>query len=303
MMKLYYTCLFVALATVTTLWSAQESIASSSSPSNAQFKIDLNELLKRGRSLSRSDSAISPRCEEEERARSASPSVTRSESPSVKRARSGSSSTPRLDKDIEKIFRKVDELIVDIKHGEDIEENKRMIAHALALLLKPFWKKGKNGSAKDIDNYLHLLQSPCIKLADFTEQEDSMSLVTSEQVKDKVRMLLNSVPYSNTGTTFILEASKKPNASLICLENLLTLGADPNSRDKFGLTPLHYLAKALPQDKPNKETAKDVVDLLMSRGGEINALDEQNKTPLAWAKQLQAENVIEALTQTGKCEG
>lgn len=64
-----------------------------------------------------------------------------------------------------------------------------------------------------------------------------------------------------------------PHQPLLCLEALLNHKANPNASDGDGWTPLHYAARfCQPPD--------EAIELLVSRGADVNRRDSSRKTPL-----------------------
>lgn len=63
-----------------------------------------------------------------------------------------------------------------------------------------------------------------------------------------------------------------------------------NARDGGGRTPLHWAAQS---------NAKDIVELLLSRGADVNSKDKANRTPLHYAAELNAKDVVKLLLARG----
>ena len=80
-----------------------------------------------------------------------------------------------------------------------------------------------------------------------------------------------------------------PNAHRVC-RLLVERGADINSKDDKGFTPLHWSAKT---------GGKDVVQFLISRGAEINAVDNSGTTALQMAKDQGHKDVVNVLLANG----
>ena len=73
-----------------------------------------------------------------------------------------------------------------------------------------------------------------------------------------------------------------------CVRFLLARGADPNGRDLFGMTAMHY---AVQGNEP-------LTSLLIDHGGNIRVKDFQfDATPLGWARYGQHEAIVELLQQ------
>lgn len=98
---------------------------------------------------------------------------------------------------------------------------------------------------------------------------------------------------------------------------LISKGAEINSRDKFGLTPLHAaaggcyskdydmnvtlaaMAAGMSFDENMAKNFKDISELLISKGADVNAKGKDGYTPLHWAAQFGREGVAELLVSKG----
>lgn len=80
--------------------------------------------------------------------------------------------------------------------------------------------------------------------------------------------------------------------SLLTVGRLLDMGADPHLRDPHGMTALHFAAR---------EGDDGVVEMLLGAGAKIDAIDEQNRTPLwyACANNLPDSAIVEILLNAG----
>ncbi len=93
----------------------------------------------------------------------------------------------------------------------------------------------------------------------------------------------------------LFEAVKKGDKAEV--EALLAKGADVNAKDRHGKTPLHQLAEHPGDDALFIETiraqgldpspflwkGKEIAELLLTKGADVNAKDKDGNTPLHWA--------------------
>ena len=82
---------------------------------------------------------------------------------------------------------------------------------------------------------------------------------------------------------------------LTVIKFLLEHGADVHLKDKYGLTCLHYAVT----DVPDGLIACDVLKCLLENGADINALTDNNRTPLMLASGSGAVNVVKFLLKHG----
>ena len=86
----------------------------------------------------------------------------------------------------------------------------------------------------------------------------------------------------------LLEAAR--NGDLIKVRIALENGANPNTRDYRGLTPLHYAAK---------EGDVETVKILLERGANPNVKDNDGWTPLHYAAYEGHVDVVKILLERG----
>ncbi len=82
-----------------------------------------------------------------------------------------------------------------------------------------------------------------------------------------------------TGDTPLLDACSGANLKLV--RQLLEAGADATAVDKQGNNGLHHLADRLIYSKPKEADARQLVELLVSKGVDVNAKNENGKAPIA----------------------
>ncbi|QOJ78899.1 ankyrin repeat domain-containing protein [Infirmifilum lucidum] len=87
----------------------------------------------------------------------------------------------------------------------------------------------------------------------------------------------------------LLEAAARGDYGKV--KELLDRGADVNTRDKYGWTPLHYAA-----DGGHLEVAR----LLLDRGADVNTRDNDGRTPLDLARAMGHKEVVELLESVGE---
>jgi ankyrin repeat protein len=86
----------------------------------------------------------------------------------------------------------------------------------------------------------------------------------------------------------LLEAAE--NGDLIKLQTALEKGANPNTKDDDGWTPLHWAAY---------RGHVDVVRVLLERGADPNAKNNKGSTPLHWAAYRGHVEILELMLECG----
>ncbi|TFA98690.1 hypothetical protein CCMA1212_009492 [Trichoderma ghanense] len=82
------------------------------------------------------------------------------------------------------------------------------------------------------------------------------------------------------------------------LQSLLDAGQDPNHRNMFGNTPLMAFAAALPEEDEYK-TGPSILQLLVSRGADVNARNRKGETALHVAVRFHRKLAAKALVMAG----
>jgi ankyrin repeat protein len=89
------------------------------------------------------------------------------------------------------------------------------------------------------------------------------------------------------------------------VELLLSLGANPRCVLESGETPLHMAALGASFDKDTKNIAKfeTLTKLLLKKGAQLNALNNEGKTPLDVAEEASADGIAKVLRRHGARSG
>jgi ankyrin repeat protein len=132
----------------------------------------------------------------------------------------------------------------------------------------------------------------------FAEQLPGVQAVLNQHRGSPV---LNAALNPNFGSTVLQRAASIGRLDIV--QALLEAGANPNVRDNFGVSPLHYAA-ALGDNRAWWVSAKPhyyapVVRALLDAGANPNVQDNQNRTPLHRAYELGDQNVVNILLNSG----
>ena len=76
------------------------------------------------------------------------------------------------------------------------------------------------------------------------------------------------------------------------VKKYLKKGKDPNESDTQNCTPLHLACKS-------KEGFKEIAELLIKHGANVNYLDEDNVTPFNGAVRLNRANIVKTFFELG----
>jgi len=118
-------------------------------------------------------------------------------------------------------------------------------------------------------------------------------------MKRRVTILVLMVLFALTGVAQaglnedLFAAVKKGN--LLEVQRLVSAGADVNTKDDVGNTPLHWTAGFVQGHKGHADVAR----LLLSKGAEVNAKDNDGKTPLQVAEGQGEKELAKLLRQHG----
>ncbi len=179
-----------------------------------------------------------------------------------------------------KTFRKcVAAAAVALSGGEAVAQN-----HGLQTLLDMMELQEKKLQELDITEWKHSYPLHfALRSNEYDRAIEVMRMMTDMEVKD---------PWGRTPLS--LAADDEAAVAYDMARALLQYGADPNGRDRDGLTPLHYAATA---------GNLAVVEMLVDRGAKIDAVIEdgkdENTTPLYLAYKKGRTRVIEFLENRG----
>jgi ankyrin repeat protein len=154
-----------------------------------------------------------------------------------------------------------------------------------------------------LDTVKFLLQAGAeTNAADHAGKTALMHARDTEVVKALLASGADANAKDNSGRTALLDAG-----NIESMKALIAAGADVNARDNEGRTSLmHGLSVYRPSDfKPNPAVIalalllcfdRERLNLLLKAGADVNARDNEGKTPLMYAKDAEA---VEILLQTG----
>jgi ankyrin repeat protein len=99
--------------------------------------------------------------------------------------------------------------------------------------------------------------------------------------------------YPETEETALLAAVRCPDTHAVVVELLLSVGADPNHKDRIGWTPLMWAVSYGPADRP------EIVKSLLSAGADVNARDGSRNTALMLAAAGNSAALAKSLLDAG----
>ena len=111
----------------------------------------------------------------------------------------------------------------------------------------------------------------------------SLLLEAGADVDMKICMHAGTFPRDNwLNALHCCCCSNRPSAETVKL--LLDAGADPNSKDPYGYTPLHEIIIGLGRERVGVDEAVKIVELLVEAGADPHVLDTFGRTPLVTAE-------------------
>lgn len=169
-----------------------------------------------------------------------------------------------------------------LEHGAVIEEDIAIMLGNIELI-KRYFGQGVDANSKLTKGY--------------AKGESWLNIACRHQKKDLVELLLNRGAKINKKTgsfklspLHIASIGNRGQARLDICEILIAHGAEINSQDKLGATPLHRAAKV---------GNKMMLELLIRYGANVNALDFSNQTPLFEAARLHRLEAVNFLLSCG----
>ena len=120
------------------------------------------------------------------------------------------------------------------------------------------------------------------------ESQQAVPAPESKPVEPVAEVAKPEPPTAKASDISIHQAAKDGNIEAV--KQHLDAGADVNTKDEFGRTPLHGAAY-----KGHKET----VELLIAKGADVNAKDKRGWTPLHWVVSGGHKEIVELLIAKG----
>ncbi|CAN7938240.1 unnamed protein product [Ixodes hexagonus] len=141
-----------------------------------------------------------------------------------------------------------------------------------------------------------------------SEGKESVLYHYLEDLSENARRLKVNDRDKVTGASLVHQAVRVKNSAV--LDMLLSCGADPNTKDRMGFTPLHYVAKYVRPEKRRsvvlncEDSASLMVQTLMSAVGDgANAIDAWGMTPLHHAALSGNSHVVRCLLPYASVSG
>ncbi|XP_076113333.1 uncharacterized protein LOC143080987 [Mytilus galloprovincialis] len=154
-----------------------------------------------------------------------------------------------------------------------------------------------------------LLAIKCLHRYEKTDEEDRRFLqflrkVLKDDIRNDVRQsLLHYVtPVTNKASD---KLEKEVSGSLELVEVLLSSGADPNTADEFGMTPLHLAYRVRSTElnevvNEHHDNQMNIIQALLGGGAHTDCVDAANRTPI-WYSQTSSSPLCPVGTRSLQC--
>ena len=125
---------------------------------------------------------------------------------------------------------------------------------------------------------------------------DPCNMDKEKRLNDQMTNLLNRIDINKDrfgGRTFLVEAVFTDNPERVKLA--FAMGADPDIRDAYGCTALHYVVK----NSMYAVNAREITQIFIDNHANLNATDRDGETPLFWGTRLENEDICNILLLNG----